>query len=66
MATNKRLTWTVKETAAILGLSKNSAYQGVLAGEIPHIKVGKRILVPCQALERMLNEAAMKRRGGNG
>jgi len=66
VATNKRLTWTVKETAAILGLSKNSAYQGVLAGEIPHIKVGKRILVPCQALERMLNEAAMKRRGGNG
>jgi len=35
-----------KEVGHLLGLSKNSVYKGVLAGEIPHIKVGKRILIP--------------------
>ena len=53
---SKKLTLTVSETAQLLGLSRNSAYQGVMTGEIPHIKVGKRILIPANALERMLNE----------
>ncbi len=50
----EKLTFTVEETAKILGLSRNSAYQGVMTGEIPHIKVGKRILIPRLALEKML------------
>jgi|TARA_Y100000310_G_scaffold331767_1_gene405954 excisionase family DNA binding protein len=54
---SEKLTLTVKETAQLLGLSRNSAYQGVLTGEIPHIKVGKRILIPRLALERILAEA---------
>jgi len=52
---SERLTLTVKETAQILGLSRNSTYQGISTGEIPHIKIGKRILVPKIALERFLN-----------
>ena len=60
MDSRKKLTWTVKEAAEILGLSPNSAYQGIATGEIPYVKVGKRILVPRLALERMLFEA------GNG
>ena len=51
---------TVAETARILGLSRNSTYQGVFTGEIPNIKVGKRILVPRIALEKMLSCAAEK------
>jgi excisionase family DNA binding protein len=54
---SEKLTLTVKETAQLLGLSRNSAYQGVLTGEIPYIKVGKRILIPRLALERMLASA---------
>ena len=53
----ERLTITVGEAARLLGLSRNSAYQGIAAGEIPHIKVGKRILVPRAAFERMLEDA---------
>ena len=53
----EKLTFTVLETAQMLGLSRMSAYQGVERGEIPHIKVGKRILVPRIALERLLNGA---------
>ena len=56
MATNERLTYSVREAAQVLGLSKNSAYQACLRGEIPHLKIGKRILIPRVQLERMLNE----------
>lgn len=57
MENSGRLTLTVDETAKLLGLSRNSAYQGILSGEIPHVRVGKRILVPRVALEKMLENA---------
>jgi len=53
---NDKAVLTVNETAQILGLSRNSAYQGVTRGEIPSIKVGKRILIPRIALERLLQD----------
>ncbi len=58
MTDNERLTVTVEQASRLLGISRASGYQGVLSGEIPHIRVGKRILVPRGALERMLNGAA--------
>jgi len=53
-----KLVMTVEEAAKILGISRPSAYQGVVRGEIPSIRVGKRILIPRAALEKLLNEAA--------
>jgi excisionase family DNA binding protein len=55
MGTSERLTYNVKEAAELLGLSKNSAYQACLKGEIPHLKIGKRILIPRIQLERLLH-----------
>ena len=40
------------------GIGKNAAYQAARRGEIPTIKIGKRLLVPLAALERMLQGAA--------
>lgn len=57
---SEKLTLTVTEMAQLLGLSRNSAYQGILTGEIPHVKVGKRILVPRLALEKMLQGSSDK------
>ena len=54
MQTSERLTYDVKTAAKLLGLSKNSAYQACLKGEIPHLKIGKRILIPKAQLERLL------------
>lgn len=54
MQNNERLTYTVNEVAGVLGLSRASTYQGIATGDIPHIKIGRRILVPVRALERML------------
>ena len=53
-----RLTLTVDEAAQALGLSRNSCYQAVDTGAIPSIRIGKRILIPRFALERLLNGAA--------
>ena len=48
------LTMTVTECAKRLGIGRNSAYEAVSRGEIPAIRVGKRLLVPKVALERLL------------
>jgi len=52
-----RAVLTVNETAQLLGISRNAAYQGVRCGEIPSVKVGKRILVPKIAFDKMLDQA---------
>jgi excisionase family DNA binding protein len=37
-----------------LGLSKASTYDAVTRGEIPVIRIGRRLLVPTAALRRLL------------
>ncbi len=49
-----KLTYTVPETAKILGIGRSAAYEAARSGQIPTIRIGKRILVPLAALERML------------
>lgn len=56
----EKMILTVKETAQVLGLSRNSVYQGVLTGQIPCLKVGKRILIPRKALEELLASVGSK------
>jgi excisionase family DNA binding protein len=51
---SEKIILSVTETAYLLGLSRNATYQGVQSGAIPSIRVGKRILIPKAALERML------------
>jgi excisionase family DNA binding protein len=55
-------TISVEEAAHRLGIGRNQAYQGAKSGEIPSIKIGKRILVPLAALDRMLAGADGKPR----
>jgi excisionase family DNA binding protein len=49
-----RLTYTVEEAADLIGVGRSAAYAAVRAGEIPSVRVGRRLLVPKCALERML------------
>ncbi len=42
------------DTGRILGLSKASTYEAVRRGDIPVIRIGRRLLVPTAALRRML------------
>ena len=50
----EKLTLTVDETAKCLGIGRNSAYEAIAKGEIPVVKIGKRLLVPKAALEKLL------------
>lgn len=51
------LALSVKAAAKILGLSRASAYEAIRIGQIPSLRFGKRIVVPCAALNRMLSQA---------
>lgn len=42
------------DTGQLLGLCKASTYAAAASGEIPTIRVGRRLLVPTAALRRML------------
>ena len=53
-AEDEPLTQSVRQTAKELGIGVNQAYEAVRRGEIPNIKIGKRILVLREPLKRML------------
>ena len=49
-----RRTYSVEEAGKILGVCRNSAYALAKSGELPTIRLGRRLLVPRDALERLL------------
>jgi len=48
-------TVSVEEAGRILGCSKNSAYEAARRGELPIIRLGRKIRVPKVALQRLLD-----------
>jgi excisionase family DNA binding protein len=56
----ERLTVTVPEAAKLLGISRMSAYTAVREGVIPSLRIGRRILIPRLALERLLAQASQR------
>jgi excisionase family DNA binding protein len=50
----ERRTCTVTEAAAALGISRTSAYERVRAGELPALRLGRRIVITRHALEELL------------
>jgi len=59
--TPERRTTSIDDLAQILGISRNGAYQAAKRGEIPVIRIGKRLLVPTAGIERMLGDNAQPR-----
>jgi excisionase family DNA binding protein len=47
-------TYRIEEAGKRLGIGRNAAYEAAKRGEIPTIKIGKRLLVPKAALHRLL------------
>ena len=50
----ERQVYTPAEVCAVLGLSRSSVYLRLREGSIPHVRVGRRILIPKSALAEML------------
>lgn len=54
----RRRTFTIPEAGTVLGVGRTAAYDAARRGEIPTIRVGRRLLVPRAALERLVGDAA--------
>ena len=58
--TERRLTYTVEEAAALIGISRAKAYKCVRSGELRSVHLGRRIVIPAVAIEDLLGmEAAL-------
>ena len=53
-----RLTLDVPEAGRLIGLSRTSAFEAARRGDLPTIRIGRRLLVPKRALEKLLELAA--------
>jgi excisionase family DNA binding protein len=49
-ALDGRLTITVEEAAAILGLGRSAAYEAARRGQLPSRRLGRRVVVPVPLL----------------
>lgn len=58
-------TYTVEEAAVVLGISRAGAYEAVQRGEIPHLRIGRRILIPRSALHRLVEGAEVPHEHGS-
>jgi excisionase family DNA binding protein len=54
---SERLTLTVPEAAQLLGVSRGTAYEAARAGELPTVRLGRRLLVPRARLLELLGES---------
>lgn len=54
----EKKTLSIPEAGEALGICRSAAYEAARTGQLPTIRIGKRILVPVVALERMLRECA--------
>ena len=56
-----RCVWTVTEVAVLLGISRAHAYNLVAQGAIPHLRLGRRIVVPKVAVDELLRGTDRRR-----
>jgi excisionase family DNA binding protein len=54
--TRERLTLTVEEAAQVLGIGRTLAYEAVKRGDIPTVRIGRRLLVPQVAIAQLLSD----------
>ena len=50
-----KLAYTIKEAAAAVGLSRSKLYVLMGSGELPSIQIGKRRLIPADALQKLIS-----------
>ena len=58
MDNQERKTYTVQEAAALLGVNHKGVYAAIAENQFPYIRVGRRILIPRAALDRLLESGA--------
>ena len=57
----EKLVLNASEVSRLLGLSRGSVYQAIATGQIPSIRIGRRILISRASLRERLEGAASGR-----
>ncbi len=59
MDPNEKARWvfTVPEAGELLSLGRSASYEAARRGDLPVIRIGKRLFVPIEALRSMLAKA---------
>jgi len=52
----ERATYTVPETAKLLGISRSHAYELAQTGQLPTLRLGKRVVVLRRHIEKLLEK----------
>jgi excisionase family DNA binding protein len=55
---DERLVYSVTEAASLLGISRAHGYDLVASGELLHLRLGRRIVVPKRVIEALLDVGA--------
>lgn len=59
-----QLAVSVDEAARLLGVSRDLVYDLVRRGELPAVRLGRRIVIPYRSLERLLEAGSTADAGG--
>ena len=57
MSTEKH-TFSVEEAARMIGIGRQAMYELVRTGGVSSVKIGRRVVIPRRALEKLLGEEA--------
>lgn len=55
-----RTTFTVDEAADLLGIHRQTLYAAIRRGEIPAVRIGRRVLVSRHVLEELLRTGSSR------
>lgn len=53
---SEQVVYTVSETAALLRIGRSLAYDWAKSGKLPTIRIGRRLLIPRAAVDKLLSE----------
>jgi excisionase family DNA binding protein len=65
MQHGSRLTLTIPEACHALGIGETMLRQMMRTGQLPILKIGRRVLIPRQAVEQLVAEACGGRSGNS-
>jgi excisionase family DNA binding protein len=57
-APDERLTYSIEEAGQLLGISRGLAYQLANSGGLPTLRLGRRLVIPKAALQKMIEGGA--------
>lgn len=63
---NEKLTYSIAETARVLGISRSSVYRLLERSSFPAFRIGDRTLISIKGLEDWVNSQSIKKGADNG